>query len=125
LTRLLLDQGLPYSTAGRLQQSGWDVTHACDAQLSRASDERILSYARREQRVVVTLDADFHALLAVTDADSPSVIRIRREGLPGAELAALLQRIWPQIEESARKGAMITVTEKAVRIHRLPASPKG
>ena len=66
--------------------------------MSRSTDRLILERARAEQRTVITLDADFHALLAVGNESSPSVIRIRREGLRGDELAGLLHRIWPMIQ---------------------------
>jgi predicted nuclease of predicted toxin-antitoxin system len=46
-------------------------------------DADILAYGRQELRVVVTLDADFHTLLALSGARSPSVVRIRIEGLRG------------------------------------------
>jgi predicted nuclease of predicted toxin-antitoxin system len=46
-----------------------------------ASDAVILDYAREEGRVIVTLDADFHTLLALTGATFPSVVRVRIEGL--------------------------------------------
>jgi len=36
-------------------------------------------HARQQQRICVTLDADFHTHLAVTNAATPSVIRIRIE----------------------------------------------
>lgn len=120
MIKILLDQGLPRSAVNRLGQSGWDAVHAYDIGLSRASDEAILAYARQEGRIIVTLDADFHALLAVTRADAPSVIRIRWEGLNGTRLAELLLRIWPRIERQIRQGAMATVTETAIRIRRLP-----
>ena len=70
----------------------------------------------------MTLDADFHALLAVENPDGPSVIRIRREGLTAADLAALLVQLWPTVELPIQQGAMVTVTDKNVRVRRLPIS---
>ena len=120
MIKILLDQGLPRSAVARLRESGWDAVHAYAIGLSRASDQAILAYARHERRIVVTLDADFHALLAVTNADAPSVIRIRQEGLHGTKLAELLLRIWPRIERQIMQGAMVTVTETVIRIRQLP-----
>lgn len=80
---LLLDQGIPLSTAAMLRKTGWDVEHVSDVGMSRSSDRSILDFARIQGRTVVTLDADFHALLAVANDARPSVIRIRQEGLKG------------------------------------------
>ena len=122
MIRLLLDQGLPHTTVKHLDNSGWDVQHVSDIGLSRATDREILNAARKDSRAIVTLDADFHTMLALDGASSPSVIRIRREGLKGRELAELLCEIWPRIEKNITQGAMITVTEDSVRIHNLPVS---
>jgi predicted nuclease of predicted toxin-antitoxin system len=77
--RLLLDQGLPRSTRTFLARAEWDVIHVGEVGLSRATDQSILDYARENDRICVTLDADFHALLATADAAKPSVVRIRKE----------------------------------------------
>jgi predicted nuclease of predicted toxin-antitoxin system len=124
LRRLLLDQGLPRSTAKLLTARGWDVTHAAEIGLSAAADDEILSYAACERRVCVTLDADFHALIAVRQMTSPSTIRIRIEGLRGDGLAELLERVWPRIEEAVGAGAVVTVSHRAVRVRRLPIAPR-
>ena len=92
--------------------------------MSTATDSEILEAGRRDNRVCVTLDADFHALLATTYAFSPSTVRIRREGLDARSLAELLQTIWPKIAQAVDGGAMITVTERSVRVRRLPISRK-
>lgn len=120
MIRLLLDQGLPRSTVRLLADAGWDVLHVGDIGMARSSDSDILDYARREQRVCVTLDADFHSQLAVSGAAGPSTIRIRLEGLNGPALAALLKRVWPLIADAVDQGAMVTITERDVRLHRLP-----
>jgi predicted nuclease of predicted toxin-antitoxin system len=84
--------------------------------MSQSADRSILDFARAQGRTVVTLDADFHALLAVANESGPSVIRIRQEGLKGREVAALLLAIWSRIEAQLQRGAMVTVTEKTIRV---------
>ncbi len=108
--KLLLDQGLPRSSARWLNEVGWDAVHVADIGMSRAEDRDILRRAVADDRVCVTLDADFHALLATGGAYRPSVIRIREEGLDGFAIAALLQSIWPGIGAALENGAMVTVT---------------
>lgn len=117
---ILLDQGLPRSAASVLRDQGWDVLHTGDIGLSRSTDRQILEYARREERVVITLDSDFHTILALTNASTPSVMRIRLEGLRGPDLASLIKRIWPKIEAQVKKGAMVTVTKSGIRIRNIP-----
>ena len=89
--RILLDQGLQRSTATILRERNWDVLHTGDVELSRATDRQILEYARENKMIVITLDSDFHSILAVENASSPSVIRIRREGMKGEYLSELIE----------------------------------
>ena len=125
MNRVLLDQGISRTAAKILRETGWDALHTGDIGLSRATDQEILTYARLEKRVVITLDADFHAILAVQNAKSPSVVRIRHEGLKGPELANLIETIWPKIREQLESGAMVTVTRKSIRIRNIPITDKN
>ena len=118
--KLLFDQGLPRSSAEILRNKGWDIQHTGEIGMSRATDRQILEYARDEHRIVITLDSDFHAILAVENLDSPSVVRIRKEGLRGPELAELVESIWARIGQQLENGAMATITEKGMRIRKIP-----
>lgn len=120
MIRCLLDQGLPHSALPILRAAGWDVVHAIDIGMDRASDVEIIARARAENRFVCTLDVDFHTLLSLSRESTPSVIRIRQEGLKAKELADLLLGIWPRVAGSIVGGAMITVTDRAIRIRQLP-----
>ena len=66
---LLLDQGLPRSATRYLREAGIPAVHAGEVGLSSASDEAILDYARSQKLIVVTLDADFHRKLVLSDAN--------------------------------------------------------
>ena len=83
--RLLLDQGLPRSTGLYIRKPETDVLHVGEVGLSTASDSKILDFARQQGMVVVTLDADFHAMLALSGAVRPSVIRVRNRRLAGRD----------------------------------------
>lgn len=122
--KLLLDQGLPRSTASLLRARGIDVVHTGEVGLASADDTTIIQVARQQERVVVTLDADFHALLALSGADKPSVVRIRIEGLRAEPLAALLLALLAERSAELERGALLTVQSKRVRIRYLPIMPK-
>ena len=121
--KLLLDQGLPRSAAPLLSQAGIDTVHVGDLGHSCAEDGVILQLGRDSERIVVTLDADFHTLLALSDARSPSVIRIRIERLRGDALATLLQTVLAQCGDDLVKGAAVIVQEGRIRIRHLPILP--
>jgi predicted nuclease of predicted toxin-antitoxin system len=102
--KLLLDQGLPLSAASLLREDGIDTVHTAEIGYSAAEDADILDYARAESRIVATLDADFHALLALSGASSPSVIRIRVDGLQGRAISIMLQSVLQQCDEDLAHG---------------------
>src|SRR5260370_28166190 len=118
--RLLLDQGLPRSAILHLKNAGIEAVHVGDRGLATASDSKILDFGRQEDRVVVTLDADFHALLALSGVTGPSVIRIRIEGLRAEGLARLLVDVLKLCKDDVMKGAVVSVTECDVSIRKLP-----
>jgi predicted nuclease of predicted toxin-antitoxin system len=118
--KLLLDQGLPRSAAVLLAERGFDTVHAGDVGLASASDAAIIDRARLEGRTIVTLDADFHALIALAGAASPSVIRIREEGLRGVELAELVARTVGLCRDDLASGAVVTVRGRSIRVRSLP-----
>ncbi len=85
-----------------------------------ADDTEIIEHARLEGAVVVTLDADFHALLALSGATGPSVIRIRMEGLRAEPLADLLVQLLQRCAKQVDEGALVTVRPHSVGLRRLP-----
>lgn len=121
--KLLLDQGLPRTAVSLLGEVGIEAVHVGEIGYASADDAEILEFGRENGFVVVTLDADFHALLALSRASAPSVIRIRIEGLRGAALTSLLRAILQLWAEELESGAVVTAQEEKLRIRRLPLLP--
>ena len=103
-----------------LRAENVDALHVGDIGLAKAFDEEILARARDEGVVVVTLDADFHALMALSGSNSPSVIRVRIEGLHAEELTEVLLRVLGACSEALESGALVSVEPQRVRVRRLP-----
>lgn len=116
----LLDQGLPRSAVDHLRSAGYDAVHTSTIGLASAPDDAILERARSESRVVVTLDADFHALLATSGARRPSTIRIRQEGLRGEDVARIVALVVAAGEAELQAGVVATVQEGRIRWRKLP-----
>jgi len=118
--KLLLDQGLPQTTAELLRKAGIDSLHVGEIGYAAAEDSIILQFGRNQKCVIVTLDADFHTLLALSGATEPSVIRIRIEGLKADATAEILKTVLALSIQDLENGAAVTVQERRIRVHRLP-----
>lgn len=120
--RLILDQGVPRDAAAQLREDGFACEHVGELGLSHAEDSEILDYARGRQAVVVTLDADFHAMLAVSGARGPSAIRLRLQGLKGTKVRELVTQVVGRFAAELRRGCLITVKAGKTTCHNLPIS---
>jgi len=118
--KLLLDQGMPADASLLFRNLGYECRHVSELGLQRAEDEDILALARDRGWVVLTLDADFHTLVAVRGLSTPSVIRLRREGCKAEAAVAILKPVLERYRMEIAKGALISVKERRVTCHLLP-----
>lgn len=119
-TRVVLDQGVPRDAASMLRELGYECTHVGEVGMSRASDHEIIAWSVQQKAIVITLDADFHAILAVSGATGPSVIRIRRQGLDAVRVVEVAKRVLVDYSDELRRGSLVTVKLNKITCHRLP-----
>ena len=88
--------------------------------MQRAQDEEILSKAVSDSSVIITLDADFHALVAVRGMRKPSVVRLRQEGCDANRVVAILGGVLIQHRTRLANGCLISVTDRRASFRMLP-----
>ena len=123
--RLLVDNAaLSPIVASGLREAGHDVVHARDGGLQAADDETLLFLAEREERVIVSADTDFGALLALRRMPKPSFVLLRRTmGNRPDQVVQLLRGLLPRVSPELEAGAIVTITENRIRIRTLPVIP--
>jgi predicted nuclease of predicted toxin-antitoxin system len=117
---LLLDLNVSPRVATLLGEKGYRVLRVPAIMDARSSDEAILTRALELGAVVVTRDQDFSALLAISGAGAPSLINLRFSTVDAGEIANIVADVARTFEEDLAVGAIVTVDDARVRIHRLP-----
>jgi predicted nuclease of predicted toxin-antitoxin system len=119
--KFLVDQNRSPALAEQLRDAGHDAVHTMELGLERAEDDELLLLARKEQRVVISGDTDFGALLALANATSPSVILFRsRHRRSADDQATLLLAHLGDVEGDLIAGAVVVITDDRIRVRRLP-----
>lgn len=123
--KFLIDQNRSPKLASLLNQAGHDAVHADEIGLGTADDDVLLERARAEDRVVVTGDTDFGALLALAHLTKPSVILFRQRSgwkRAGDQATLILDHLNDVVDDLAA-GCIVVFTENRLRIRKLPLFP--
>lgn len=111
--KLLLDSCLPRAVALRLRADGWDAATVADSGAD-PGDASVLARAVSEGRVLVTIDADFGALVFRDGAKHAGVLRLREAR--SAELADRAGVLVHAHAEQLAQGAFVTDDGDHVRV---------
>ncbi len=104
MTKFLIDENLPYRI------SLWNKSnfiHVFDIKRG-IEDADIWEYAKQNELVIITKDADFSNKVLSSSAP-PKVIHIQVGNLPLKKLRDFLIRIWPDVEQEIAESKLINV----------------
>lgn len=118
--KFLVDMNLSPKWCALLQAEGWDSVHWSDVGSASAPDHVIMQRALNEDRVVLTHDLDFGAMLAATQANGPSVVQVRTQDVRPQTLAPLLLPLLRQCQNALEAGALLILDEARSRVRLLP-----
>jgi predicted nuclease of predicted toxin-antitoxin system len=119
--RFLIDENLSWHLAELLTKAGHDAVHVRDLDAAGAPDTDVVALAARDDRVIISADTDFGALLAHSRSTKPSVILVRAlvDRRP-PELAGIIAANLDVIQEHLHAGAIAAFTQDSVRVRSLP-----
>lgn len=121
--RFLIDNPLPPPLADLLLTAGYDAAHVRAYGMHAASDEEIPARAPSEDRIVVSADTDFGAILAAQEADRASFILFRDPNLLVAhDFFNMLLSALPVLGPDLKAGCVAVFRNHRLRVRKLPFS---
>jgi predicted nuclease of predicted toxin-antitoxin system len=114
--KILLDMNLSPDWVEALKESGFDAIHWSSIGDPKAEDTVLMDWARSNDYILFTHDLDFGAALALTQADSPSVIQARTQDVSPGHLADSMTQVLRDNSAVLQTGALIVLDEGRSRV---------
>lgn len=107
-------------TVEALRREGLSIIRVSEVLDRKSKDTEILDYARIHNKVIITQDLDFSALLAIGGYAKPSVVNVRLENATPEFVTKRIKEALPKIEEELKRGAVVSIDEVSARYQNLP-----
>lgn len=120
MVRLLADAHIALRTIQFLRDLGHDVERVANVLASSATDRETIAAALRLDRVILTQDLDFSALIALSGKGSPSAVSLRLSSSRVEEVNRALASALPALTGEIAAGVLVTIEDARVRVRRIP-----
>ena len=107
-------------TVEQLRKHGWNIVRVSEVMNKESKDIDILAYAQKQNKVVVTQDLDFSAILALSGYGKPSLINLRLENPRPDLVTTRIIDVVSTMEKELEEGVVVTVDETSARYRNLP-----
>ena len=114
--KFLLDENLSPLHAQTVRDLGHDAVSVVEIGLSGADDPDVRTAAIEQERILVTLDADFANVLRYPTARTPGVVRLRLHPATEEAIDAMLRNAIPRLAGVTLSGKLVVVDEHKIRI---------
>ncbi len=118
--KIVIDMNLSPEWVSVLESAGYEAVHWSSVGDITALDRTIMAWAVSNGYIVFTHDLDFGTLLALSEADTPSVIQVRTQDVFPSKLSKIVLNTLKQFQSELEMGALVTVNEAQAKARILP-----
>ena len=118
--KIIVDMNLSPQWVFILQKAGYEALHWSTVGNPNAKDSTIMAWAVSNGYIVFTHDLDFGTLLAILQADRPSVIQVRTQDVLPSKLSDLVLNALKQFSSELTRGALVTINQAKAKATILP-----
>jgi predicted nuclease of predicted toxin-antitoxin system len=114
--KLFLDENLSPQHASELRAEGDDAVAVLEVGLSGATDEQVLRFAVENDRVLVTLDADFANVIRFPPEQTLGIIRLKVHPATEDGIRQAIRRALLFLDNIDIVGRLAVVDDEKIRI---------
>lgn len=118
--KIVIDMNIPPTWVSVFEAAGYEAVHWSTVGDIKATDTTIMKWAVSNGYMVFTHDLDFGTLLAISEADTPSVIQVRTQDVFPDKLGKIVLDALKQFQPELETGALVTVNEAQAKARILP-----
>lgn len=118
--KILIDMNLSPDWTKVLEAENVEAVHWSSVGKADAPDEEIMNYARENGYTVFTHDLDFGAMIALTQATSPSILQVRAQDILPKSIGNTVVTILQKYKTELEQGALIVFDKSKERVRILP-----